>query len=268
MKRRKADIQDFFIEKKPQAQNRDSVGQAESTESNSEDQVQQPECSQRPSHVEQNFRGQTSAYRPGAPAICPGSQQLAKRYLPPSHHANGPQRPRARTQQLAKRYLPPSHGPSDLVRGPSSSPNDTCHLPIARRGLSDPVRGPSSSTNIPDTLPPLLVAPANSCGIPAARQTIPATFPLHAGAIATLCGVPAARQRYLAPCDCAQGHLRLCVGSQQLDKHTFHLPTTGRGLCDPLRVPSSSPNDTCQLPTLRSGPSDLVRGLISLPNNT
>ncbi|MGH0176925.1 UNVERIFIED_CONTAM: hypothetical protein FKN15_073885 [Acipenser sinensis] len=67
MKRRKADIQDFFIKKKPQAQNRDSAGQAESTESNSEGQGQQPECSQGPSHVEQNFRGQTSAHRPDAP---------------------------------------------------------------------------------------------------------------------------------------------------------------------------------------------------------
>ncbi|MGH0161085.1 UNVERIFIED_CONTAM: hypothetical protein FKN15_046635 [Acipenser sinensis] len=67
MKRRKADIQDFFIKKKPQAQNRDSAGQAESTESNSEGQGQQPECSQGPSHVEQNFRGQTSAHRPGLP---------------------------------------------------------------------------------------------------------------------------------------------------------------------------------------------------------
>ncbi|MGH0142600.1 UNVERIFIED_CONTAM: hypothetical protein FKN15_050070 [Acipenser sinensis] len=65
MKRRKADIQDFFIKKKPQAQNRDSAGQAESTESNSEGQGQQPECSQGPPHVEQNFRGQTSAHRPG-----------------------------------------------------------------------------------------------------------------------------------------------------------------------------------------------------------
>ncbi|MGH0130291.1 UNVERIFIED_CONTAM: hypothetical protein FKN15_057051 [Acipenser sinensis] len=73
MKRRKADIQDFFIKKKPQAQNRDSAGQAESTESNSEGQGQQPECSQGPSHVEQNFRGQTSAHRPAY--ILAASQQ-------------------------------------------------------------------------------------------------------------------------------------------------------------------------------------------------
>ncbi|MGH0177194.1 UNVERIFIED_CONTAM: hypothetical protein FKN15_074625 [Acipenser sinensis] len=64
MKQRKADIQDFFIKKKPQAQNRDSAGQAESTESNSEGQGQQPECSQGPSHAEQNFWGKTRAHRP------------------------------------------------------------------------------------------------------------------------------------------------------------------------------------------------------------
>lgn len=45
----------LFITKKPQAQNKDSAGQADSTESNSEGQSQS-ECSQEPSHVAQNLQ--------------------------------------------------------------------------------------------------------------------------------------------------------------------------------------------------------------------
>lgn len=77
MKRRKGDIKDFFIKKK-QAQNRDSKGQDDSFEGNSKGQGDgQPESSQGPSHVEQNFQSQTSTHRPGEntdPHLNPGSK--------------------------------------------------------------------------------------------------------------------------------------------------------------------------------------------------
>ncbi|MGH0134733.1 UNVERIFIED_CONTAM: hypothetical protein FKN15_059967 [Acipenser sinensis] len=274
----------------------------------------------------------TFPLRARANQLCAGSQPFVKRYLPPSHCAHGPTNsvqgpsrssndtchlPTARTgqptlcrvpavrqtipatfplraranqlcagsQPFVKRYLPPSHcahGPTNSVQGPSRSSNDTCHLPTARTGQ------------------PTL------CRVPAVRQTIPATFPLRARANQLCAGSQPFVKRYLPPSHCAHGPTNSVQGPSRSSNDTCHLPTARTGqptLCRvpavrqtipatfPLRAranqlcagsqpfvkrylppshcahgptnsvqgPSRSSNDTCHLPTARTGQPTLCR---------
>ncbi|MGH0172426.1 UNVERIFIED_CONTAM: hypothetical protein FKN15_075725 [Acipenser sinensis] len=230
-----------------------------------------------------------------------GSQWLAKRHLPPSQRAHGPQRP--------------------CERGPSGSPDDTWHLPSTRKGPTVPVRGPSDSPNETCHFPSYARTPVTSRGVPADRQTTPATFPTHARAPLTLRRVPAAHKRHLAPSNCTHRPQRPSVGSQrgvpaarqttpatfparawalgtprsipaahQTTPDTFpacaRAPATLRGVKGPAKRhlltcqrthgpqqpreggPSGSRNDTFHLPSVRMVPIEPVQGPSSSPNDT
>ncbi|MGH0114537.1 UNVERIFIED_CONTAM: hypothetical protein FKN15_020448 [Acipenser sinensis] len=79
------------------------------------------------------------------------TQQLhSGEFHDPKPIAQGPQRPKRGPSSSPNdtcHLLQARTGPSNYVRCPRGSPNDTCHLLRARSGPSDPVGGPGSSPN-------------------------------------------------------------------------------------------------------------------------
>ncbi|MGH0163005.1 UNVERIFIED_CONTAM: hypothetical protein FKN15_043768 [Acipenser sinensis] len=103
-------------------------------------------------------------------------------------------------------HVPSAHtGPSDLVRHPSSSANDTCPVPSMRTGPSYPVRGPSGSTKDSCHLATTCTGPSDPVWGPSGSPNDICQLASAHGPQRPRAGSQRLAKRYIPHSQCAQG---------------------------------------------------------------